>query len=158
MSFVPGSGRREPDVTDLILSVGRHRIVGKLVNHRLVSRKRGIVDFFLLAGQTDIELGPRGVSPIGRGPDDRRENLYGSIERIGERDTEKLALFGVQKHLPDPELALDCGIEVGAGVIPFYHQPVGVGRDWCSCGAAPATRPDENRRLAQAHLSDICEG
>ena len=70
-----GSGSFRPNVTDLILSIDRDRVVGKLFHHGLVSGNGRLILSLLLAGPPEIELRPGRVFPVGGGLNDQREDL-----------------------------------------------------------------------------------
>ena len=123
----PSACGSEPDVTNLILRVRRHRIVWKFLYHRRIGLESGVVRSLFFAGQTNVELCPRGVFAVGRGPNHGRKNFHRAIHRSGHRNTEHFQFFPGQIHFSDPELCFDRFEKMRTGRIICHHHPVRAG-------------------------------
>ena len=123
---IVGAGARSlrPDVPDLILRIGRDRIVREFLHHGLVGGDGGLVVAFFFAGAAEIELRPRRVFAVGRGPDDQAENL----PRLGgaglDGDAQELGFLAVQIHFADAKHRFDGFLEALALLVSLSEDRI----------------------------------
>ena len=122
------SCRHHPEIADLILRIGRDRLVWKFGHHSLVRFNPHLWNSLFLARQADVELRASCVFPVWRTADNVGEDRHCLIQRVSKRDAQNLLLFASEIHFADAKLPLDCVIEVRVAGISFDQEPIRIRR------------------------------
>ena len=140
-----GAGSSRPDVPDLVLGIDRDRVLREFLHHGLVSGDGRFVAALFFPGPAEIELRPGGVLPVGRGPNDHRENLRGLVHSRFKGNAEELQLCSHQIRLADAKHGFDGFPEALALWIFFAKHGVALGGEQVFVGlllqlSQPVTR------------------
>ena len=93
----------KPDVADLILGVGRERIVRKFFHDILISGNRQLIRALLFPGASDVKVCARGVLAVGRGSHNLGEDLDRALHGRFDGDAEDFYFVSSHVHLADAE-------------------------------------------------------